>query len=115
MRKKVTDQAIIKGYVRLDQKIDTTIKLLRDMVKARVNESLPLNERNIIEQLPPYLIHTFLAAKKLCPCTINTITSHTGRCRTTEFQRLNQLVLLGLLTKRRCVSGMARKVVYELK
>jgi hypothetical protein len=102
MRERLTDQGIIKGYLRLNAKINEVQAEIRQLLQVLTTPTkLTHNERLILLRLPAHLIKTYFTLQTLGKATANEISKHTNKARAIESSYLNQLVTMGFCLKKR--------------
>jgi len=116
-----TESAFGSQLLRELQKLNTNVERLADMadVLARYlakSEEKPGStsvglDADILITLPPHLRKTAMTLAKLGEATALQVSSETGRVRAAESERLNQLVEMGRIRKRR----VGKTMVFAVK
>jgi hypothetical protein len=112
VRKHLTDVGIIRGYARLNTKINDLHKELRQILTLLTSPvKLTQNEKLILLSLPAHLIKTYFTLESQGKATAHQISQFTNKARAIESSYLCQLATMGYITKRR----NSRIVIYSMK
>jgi len=109
--RRLTERGILRGYARLNQKMNELIREVRAILKVVVAPvKLAHNERQILMTLPTHLIKTYFTLESLGRATAEQIASITHKARAVESAYLNQLCIMGFCRKTR----EGRKAVFYI-
>lgn len=112
LRKHLTDVGIIRGYARLNTKINDLHKELHQILTLLTSPvKLTHNEKLILLSLPAHLIKTYFTLESQGNATAEQVSELTGKARAIESSYLCQLTIMGYITKHR----KSRIVIYSMK
>jgi len=102
MRKHLTDKGIVRGYTRLDAKVNEIQREIRQLLQILTTPvKLTQNERLILLRLPTHLVKTYFTLQTFKKATATQVSKLTGKARALESAYLCQLVTMGFCLKRR--------------
>lgn len=102
MRKRITDKGIVKGYTRLNAKVNEIEREIRQLLQILTTPvKLTHNERLILLRLPTHLIKTYFTLQTFKKATATQVSKQTGKARAAESAYLNQLATMGFCLKNR--------------
>jgi hypothetical protein len=102
MRTGIRDKAILRSYLRLNNKLNDVEKLLNSVLNIITTPvKLTQNEHLMLRSLPNHLIRTYFILQELGSARANQIALITGKARAIESHYLCQLTTMGYVTKKR--------------
>ena len=102
MRGRVNDQALIRGYVRLNGKMDALHREVRQLIHLLMTPAhISPDLRSLLLQLPSSLLKTYFALQELGEGSAADVAAVTGKARAVESSYLCQLARLGLCGRRK--------------